>query len=339
MSLYKIVRSKLYKNFMAKLYGIGAALVISGALFKILHWTGADYMLMVGMITEAVIFFFSAFEPLHKEYDWALVYPELAQASDNNGEPNLSVTQQLDKMLEEAKIGPELIDSLAVGMRCLSENAKKLSNTADAAMATENYVTNLSKANEAVQNLTTIYGKSASAISDTSDLQIKSVQEMFEVQKQHAEKLQEVQMQSIQKIGQIQEQGNQTIVENYKKIELIQELGNQAITDNYKKIEQIQEQGSHAIVESYKKTEQIQEQGSHIISENYKKIGQLQEQGSHAIMQNYQKMQESAATLADTLNESAIEIKKYKEEVDKLSKSVTQINTIYANMLAAMTKS
>ena len=336
MSLYKIVRSKTYKNFMSKLYGWGASLVISGALFKILHWDFADYMLMVGMITEAVIFFFSAFEPLHKEYDWALVYPELARP--DGSEPNLTVTQQLDKMLEEAKIGPELIDSLAVGMRNLSENAKKLSHTTDAAMATESYVTNLSKANEAVQNLTTVYGKSAHAISDTSDLQLKSVQEMFETQKHHAEKLQEIQMQGLQKVGQIQEQGNKTIIENYKKIEQVQELGNQTIMENYKKIEQIQEQGSHAIVENYKKTGQIQEQGSHAISENYKKIGQLQEQGSHAIMQNYQKMQDSAVTLANTLNESALEVKKYKEEVDKLSKNVSQINTIYANMLAAMTK-
>ena len=353
MSLYKIVRSKGYKNFMAKLYGWGASAVITGALFKILHWKAADEMLMVGMFTEAIIFFFSAFEPLHKEYDWALVYPELGKADDKNNKG--TVTQQLDKMLEEAKIGPALIDSLAAGMRKLSDNALKLSNTTDAAMATESYVTNLSKAKDAVQNLTHVYEKSAHAISDTSDLQIKSVQEMFEVQKHHAEKLQEVQIQSLQKIGHIQEQGNQTIVENYKKIELTQEQGNLTILENYKKIDQIQEQGNQAIIENYKKIginqEQgahaisenykkmglIQEQGSQTISENYKKIGQIQEQGSQAIMQNYHKMQESAATLANSLNESAVEVKKYKEEVDKLSKNVAQINTIYANMLAAMT--
>jgi len=335
MSLYKIVRSKGYKNFMSKLYGWGASAVITGALFKILHWKGADTMLMVGMFTEALIFFFSAFEPLHKEYDWALVYPELGKADDKNNKG--TVTQQLDKMLEQAKIGPELIDSLAAGMRNLSDNAKKLSNTTDAAMATESYLANLTKAKDAVQNLTSIYEKSANAISDTSEMQIKSVQEMFDVQKQQAQKLQEVQIQSLQKIGQIQEQGNQTIVENYKKIELTQEQGNLAILENYKKIEQIQEQGSQVINENYKKIGQIQEQGSQVISENYKKIGQIQEQGSHAINENYKKMQDSAAILAGSLNESAVEVQKYKQEVDKLSKQVAQINTIYANMLAAMT--
>ena len=56
------VNGKRFKNFMAKLYGIGAAIVILGALFKILHLKGADQMLIIGLTTEAVIFFISAFE-------------------------------------------------------------------------------------------------------------------------------------------------------------------------------------------------------------------------------------------------------------------------------------
>ena len=56
---------KKWKSFMAKLYGFGAAIVIIGAMFKIMHWPGAGPMLVVGLSTEAVIFFFSAFEPPH----------------------------------------------------------------------------------------------------------------------------------------------------------------------------------------------------------------------------------------------------------------------------------
>ena len=77
MSGNSLFASKKWKNFMAKLYGFGAAVVIVGALFKIQHWPGAGLMLIVGLGTEAVIFIFSAFEPLHEEYDWTLVYPEL----------------------------------------------------------------------------------------------------------------------------------------------------------------------------------------------------------------------------------------------------------------------
>jgi gliding motility-associated protein GldL len=78
MSLAELVQSSGWKNFIAKLYGLGASVVIIGALFKIQHWPLAGTMLTIGLLTEAVIFFFSAFEPLHEEVDWSLVYPELA---------------------------------------------------------------------------------------------------------------------------------------------------------------------------------------------------------------------------------------------------------------------
>lgn len=182
MTLYQLVRSKNYKNFMAKLYGIGAAVVIAGALFKILHWPGADIMLMVGMLTESVIFFASAFEPLHVEYNWALVYPELAVGHEDEIEPKSkkkdlpkgNITQQLDVMLEQAKVGPELIESLATGMRNLAENAKKISGTADATSATDTYVSSLVKAGESARNLILQYDKTASALSNSYDAQAKS---------------------------------------------------------------------------------------------------------------------------------------------------------------------
>jgi archaellum component FlaC len=99
----------------------------------------------------------------------------------------------------------------------------------------------------------------------TSDMQVKSVQEMYDMQKNHAQKLQDIHVQNVQKIGQIQEQGTQAIMDNYKKI------------------------------------------------------------------------QDSSSTLANSMNDTVQETQKYKQEVDKLSKQVTQINSIYANMLAAMT--
>ncbi|MBW7845793.1 MAG: gliding motility protein GldL, partial [Bacteroidia bacterium] len=109
---------------MAKVYGLGAAVVIVGALFKILHWKGADLMLMVGLGTEAMIFAISAFEPLHKETDWTLVYPELAgmEPDEKDKKKRGTISQQLDQMLEEAKVGPELIQSLGNGLKSLSEN-------------------------------------------------------------------------------------------------------------------------------------------------------------------------------------------------------------------------
>ena len=202
MGLYNLVRSKGYKNFMAKLYGIGAAVVILGALFKILHLQGANIMLIAGMGTEAIIFIFSAFEPLHVEYNWALVYPELAIGNEEELKPVTkkakkeaptgTVTQQLDKMLEEAKIGPELIESLATGMRNLSENAKKISGTADAAAATDGYIANLTKAGEKAKDLSVQYEKTTNALmsqQQTSDVIASSTKQMEQTVKAYAESL------------------------------------------------------------------------------------------------------------------------------------------------------
>ena len=86
MGLAQFTSGKAFKKLMAKLYGWGASVVIVGALFKIQHWEGAGLMLTVGLMTEAVIFFFSAFEPPHEDVDWSLVYPELAGMHEPGGD-------------------------------------------------------------------------------------------------------------------------------------------------------------------------------------------------------------------------------------------------------------
>ena len=160
------LESKGFKSFMAKAYGIGAAVVIIGALFKILHWKGADAMLMVGLLTEAAIFFISAFEPPHQEPDWTLVYPELAglEPKEKKGGNKGSITQQLDKMMEEAKIGPDLISSLGNGMRTLSDNVSNMKDLSSAVVATDSYTKNVQQAADSLTGLNTTYSKALNAL-------------------------------------------------------------------------------------------------------------------------------------------------------------------------------
>ncbi|MBI1286869.1 MAG: gliding motility protein GldL [Flavobacteriales bacterium] len=164
------MQGKKWKSFMAKLYGFGAAIVIVGALFKIQHWPGAGIMLTVGLSTEAVIFFFSAFEKPHEEPDWSLVYPELAGLPGEGGEgggkgnAGLSPSQELDNLLEDAKIGPELIESLGNNLRSLGENVSKMSDITNASVATEEYVGNVKKAAETVGSLSDAYMKASASL-------------------------------------------------------------------------------------------------------------------------------------------------------------------------------
>jgi gliding motility-associated protein GldL len=163
------MHGKKWKNFMAKLYGFGAAIVIIGAMFKIQHWPGAGPMLVVGLSTEAVIFFFSAFEKPHEDPDWSLVYPELAGLPEggDGGKNKIgggSSTQELDKMLEDAKIGPELLESLGSGLQNLSDSATKLGDISEAAVATNEYVDNMKSASSQVASLSDAYTQASATI-------------------------------------------------------------------------------------------------------------------------------------------------------------------------------
>ena len=163
--------SKTGKNVMAKAYGLGAAVVILGALFKIQHYPGADIMLIVGMGVEAVIFAISAFEPIHEEWDWSLVYPELAgmEGDTVSLEQGGNVSQQLDKMLSEAKIGPELIEGLGLGMKSLSTSVSSMAALSGASVATKEYADNVSLANEQIKGMNTSYGRAVSALDSLTE--------------------------------------------------------------------------------------------------------------------------------------------------------------------------
>lgn len=192
---------------MAKLYGIGAAVVIVGALFKIQHWPGASLMLIIGLSVEAFIFFFSAFEPPHEDPDWSLVYPELASGEARKGGPSKdagSLTEQLDHMLAEAKIEPELIQSLGDGMRTLSSQAGQLNDITSASTATQEYADSLKGASSKVQELSQTYEEASQALTGLKEGQshgaaagehlqrmsenLGSLNNMYELQLQELEK-------------------------------------------------------------------------------------------------------------------------------------------------------
>lgn len=163
--MFKFFQTKSGQNFMAKLYGIGASVVILGAMFKILHWPGADIMLTVGLTTEAVIFFISAFEKPPADYDWSLVYPELASVDDDNNSP----VRELDNMLEKAKVDADLIQSLGDGLRKVNQAANGIGSVVDIADSTKQYSEQVSAAAEKLQNINTLYEDQIKSSAEQAD--------------------------------------------------------------------------------------------------------------------------------------------------------------------------
>ncbi|MEO5572136.1 MAG: gliding motility protein GldL [Bacteroidia bacterium] len=249
---------------MARLYGWGAAVVIIGALFKIQHYEGAGIMLVIGLGTEAVIFFFSAFEPPHEETDWSLVYPELAGMHEpgyEKGGKNKKIdpaAQALDKMLADAKVGPELIQSLGTGLKSLSENASKLSNLTDASVATNEYAQSARNASKSLGNLTQSYDKAAQALGEMN-----------------------------------------------------------VSTDDIK---------------AY--NDQMKNAGKNLAALNANYELQLQDSANH--LKQTSRFYDGIHSLMENLNSSMEDTRKYKDEVAKLAKNLSSLNTVYGNMLSAM---
>lgn len=146
-------------------YGFGAAVVIVGALFKLMHWPGASAMLIAGLGTEALIFGLSAFDPVAKEIDWSLVYPELAGGEAKPREAKKEepkeaqglLSQKLDNLLKEAKIDGELMSSLGNSIKNFESAAKGISPTVDSIASQKKYSEELTLAAAQLESLNSLY--------------------------------------------------------------------------------------------------------------------------------------------------------------------------------------
>ncbi len=162
-----MAQSKSSKKLFNMAYGLGASIVILGALFKILHWElgplNGGLLLAVGLITEAIIFAISAFEPVDDDLDWSLVYPELAGAKLQGGkkeEPQDAqgiLSQKLDEMLKAARIDEGLMSSLGDSIRSFEGAAKNMAPTSEAMNATKKYSEEMALAAAQMESLNSLY--------------------------------------------------------------------------------------------------------------------------------------------------------------------------------------
>jgi len=189
-----MAQSRNTKKLFNYAYGIGASIVILGALFKIQHWTGGGTMLSVGMIVEALVFFVSAFDSVEEDLDWSLVYPELSGGKDREKdrkearESQSLLSKKLDDMLKDAKLDVGLMQSLGESIQNFKGAAENIAPAVDSIAATNKYSEQLSLAAAQMESLNSLY-----------KVQIESSSKQAEVNEQvarNASKLQE-QMESL----------------------------------------------------------------------------------------------------------------------------------------------
>ncbi|MBQ2025410.1 MAG: gliding motility protein GldL [Paludibacteraceae bacterium] len=144
------------KKLVGYAYGFGAAIVIVGALFKILHLPGASVVLTIGMGTEAILFALSAFEDPHKEYHWDLVFPQLEGGEGGPimgaapAAPAAKSGNSIDDIAQAGKLSESDVQKLNDGIRKLSETASQISDVTAAVAASSNYARNMNAASDAI---------------------------------------------------------------------------------------------------------------------------------------------------------------------------------------------
>jgi gliding motility-associated protein GldL len=322
---------------MAKLYGWGASVVILGALFKINHYPYANEMLVVGLGTEAIIFFFSAFESPYVEPDWSLVYPELGglyhgdEGVDGVKKPK-KPTQELDDLLKQSNIDKQLIDRLGEGMKKLSDNTAKLSDITDAAGATNEFVARVKGASKSAETLTKSY-----------DLTSETLQKDVTAAATFAA--------SIKTAG---ENAN-SLSNTYKEATDI--LKNDiTVTKDFTTSMKTAMQSANGLAEQYAKSAELLSQSAkqldfstvdgkayseklHQISDKLSALNsvyELQLQSSNEQIQSAAKVRETMSELLKSIKESADSMGVYKDQMNILTQRISSLNDVYGGMLTAM---
>jgi gliding motility-associated protein GldL len=316
MTLSEIVQSSGWKAFMAKLYGFGASVVIIGALFKIQHWPFASVFLTMGLLTEATIFFFSAFEPLHEEVDWTLVYPELAGITDDDEMENYKesvtssrgnvVLEKFENLFEQSTLSPETLEKLGEGFAKLNNTVSRMSDITEATAATQAFASNFRTAAQSLDTMTTSCAENTEVLKNS----IGSLSSTY------------------QKTASIIEQTGLEISQQVEKSGSDMAMSYQKLTESISGY-------SSSVSEGGKEySGNIEKMNKSLGELNTLYELQLKETGD--FVKNNNKLYTGLDTILKNLNDSVAETKRYRDEIVKLGDNLTSLNNIYGNMLSAM---
>lgn len=337
MGLSKLFRSKGYKNLMSKIYGIGAAVVILGALFKINHYDYANEMLILGLTTEAIIFLFSAFEPPHVEPDWSLVYPQLAgmyheSPIEKELESKKTATQKLDDMFKEAKIESTTLERLSAGFQKLSENASKMSDISNAAVATNEYVDNIRTASKSASELSGNYKKASEVLNKDATVTVEYIENMKSASSS-AGKLSTAYVQVADII-----KNDMRSTEEFAGTVKNATQSAKNLADSYAKSAAMISKSVEALdfgaVDGEGYNKQIQQISKNLSALNA--VYEMQLQGSTQAAEASDKLYKTMSQYLEKVNQSAANTAQFNEQMNELSARMSALNKVYGNMLSAM---
>jgi len=320
MNLGEIFKTKRWKTFMGYVYGWGASIVMLGALFKLQHWQYSGLFLTIGLITEAFIFFLSAFEPPLEMPEWSKVYPELREDYEMvelEDELRPQNKTGFDKLLASSELSPELLEKVGKGLHELSAAARGISDISTATLATDLYVKNLSQASESMNSLADINKRAHDSINT-------SVDKLIESYSSASQQLSETGKMSIEKLQKSSEEFTANLSETGKKIAENINSASDSISTEMKNIGEGSKQYSG----------NLEKLNSNLnaLNENFEQ----QLKGTKNQFEASRKFSDDLNQMNEILASSVVELRKYKENAENLNQHLEALNTIYGNMLGAM---
>ena len=320
MNIGDILQTKRWKIFTGYVYNLGASVVLLGALFKLQHWANAGLFLIVGLITEAFIFFISAFEPPMELPDWGKVYPELREDYELDEEYELikeEQTSKFNKLFDNSDITPDLLNKVTKGLTDLSNTASGISDITTATLATDIYVRNLNSAAESMVAFSEINNRANEEINS-------SVGSLVNSYSSTAKKISETGVEMLSNLNDTSKKFSEQInTSGTKLIESYEKLSG-SINAGFKDLD----------VNSKTYGENLNKLNKNIESLNNSYENQLK--GTAEQMQTSQKFYSDLSQMNSVIAESINEIKKYKQNAELLNSHLESLNSIYGNMLGAM---
>lgn len=325
-----------FTRVMSVAYGLGASIVIVGALFKITHIKGANEALFIGMITEAIIFALSALQKPHVDPDWSKVYPQLDADKQDGLVQAKTVTggqsNQLDEMLQKANINEELIGSLGKGLNNLSNSANKMNDLAKTSVANDEFVSELKGASKSVSTLSQSYNKTA-----------KALDEELVVSGEFSNNVKEASKAAVQ-LKQVYAQTSDALKHDIEASQVLSKSIKSA-TESANKLADSYFKSSESIIKNIEELQRSTEKNSTFnsqvkkLSDNLSSLNTLYE----LQIKSTKQQSDSSAQLNTTMSKYMSDIEKssgqtvnYRKEMDSLTKKMASLNGIYGNMLSAM---
>jgi len=319
MNLGELFKTKRWKTFMGYIYGWGASVVMIGALFKLEHWQYSSLLLTVGLVTEAFIFFLSAFEPPSDLPEWSKVYPELKEEYEilDIEEIERSGKKGIGELFSSSELTPELLDKVGRGLNDLSNTARGISDISTATLATDMYVKNLGSASESMNSFADTNNRANESIN-------KTVGNLVETYSSTAQKLSESGIGTIEKIHKSGEEFSNQLAETGKRLAETYDNAGQSVSSELNNIK----------VSTQQYSGNLDKLNGNLSALNSNFETQLK--GTEEQFLASQKFSQDLGEMNKILTSSVDELKKYKENAEQLNKHLESLNTIYGNMLGAM---